>query len=196
MRKRLIRNLIVFNFHQKNMQVCTFIDQIFQAAEFLSYGATEQQLVERIIMNLHPEILKETAFLNKPYIRDELFRVVNQIEERFCVAEERRNMERETRRNYCHGESPDRPHFYSKDHPPRKIKCWHCGRTGHVRSSCFRRRERFAGRKILSSFQKVVGVPADAPLWTMVELKSGKVPALLDTGAQFSCVRSEVAEFL
>ena len=82
-RERLIRKLIVFNFHQKNMQVRTFIDQTFQAAEFLSYGATEQQLVERIIMNLHPEILKETAFLNPPNTREELFRVVNQIEERF-----------------------------------------------------------------------------------------------------------------
>ena len=96
MRERLIRKLIVFNFHQKNMQVRNFIDQIFQAAEFLSYGATEQQLLERIIMNLHPEILKETAFLNLPNTRDELFRVVNQIEQRFCAADERRNMERET----------------------------------------------------------------------------------------------------
>jgi len=40
-RERMIRNLIVFNFHQKGMQVRTFIEQIFQAAEFLSHGATE-----------------------------------------------------------------------------------------------------------------------------------------------------------
>jgi len=134
--ERLIRNLIVFNFHQKNMQVRTFIDQIFQAAEFLSYGATEQQLVERIIMNLHPEILKEAAFLNRPNTRDEVFRVVNQIEERFCVAEERRNMERETRKNYGRGDSPDRFQRHGQAHPPRKIKCWKCGQTGHVRDRC------------------------------------------------------------
>jgi hypothetical protein len=30
----------------------------------------------------------------------------------------------------------------------------------------------------------------------MLQLKVGKVPALVDTGAQFSCVRGNVAEFV
>jgi hypothetical protein len=30
----------------------------------------------------------------------------------------------------------------------------------------------------------------------MLGVKGGKVPALVDTGAQFSCVRADVAEFL
>jgi len=122
-RERLIRKLIVFNFHQRNMPVRIFIDQIFQAAEFLSYAATEQQLVERIVMNLHPEILKETAFLNSPNTREELGRVVNQIEERFCVANERRRMQRVTDNNQDRGGLPDRPHRYDRAHPPRKLKC-------------------------------------------------------------------------
>ena len=122
-RERLIRKLIVFNFHQRNMPVRIFIDQIFQAAEFLSYAATEQQLVERIVMNLHPEILKETAFLNSPNTREELGRVVNQIEERFCVANERRRMQRVTDNNQDRGGLPDRPHRYDRGHPPRKLKC-------------------------------------------------------------------------
>ena len=50
--------------------------------------------------------------------------------------------------------------------------------------------------RILSTFRKVVAVPADAPLWVMLQLKSDRVPALLDTGAHFSCVRSDVAEIL
>jgi hypothetical protein len=39
-------------------------------------------------------------------------------------------------------------------------------------------------------------VPRGAPLWVMLELHVGKVPVLIDTGAQFSYVRSDVAEFL
>jgi len=39
-------------------------------------------------------------------------------------------------------------------------------------------------------------VPRDSPLWVNLELKVGKVTALIDTGAQFSCIRSDVAEFL
>jgi hypothetical protein len=38
------------------------------------------------------------------------------------------------------------------------------------------------------------GVPRRA-LVGHVELQVGKVPALVDTGAQFSCVRSDVTEF-
>jgi hypothetical protein len=37
--------------------------------------------------------------------------------------------------------------------------------------------------------------PCDFPLWVGVQLKVGKVLALIDTGAQFSCIRVDVAEF-
>jgi len=50
--------------------------------------------------------------------------------------------------------------------------------------------------KIMKSFGKVAALPADAPLCVMVGLKRGKIPALLDTGAQSSCIRSDIAEFL
>jgi len=39
-------------------------------------------------------------------------------------------------------------------------------------------------------------VPVEEPLWVFLKLKSGSVPALVDTGAQFSCIRTEVAEYL
>jgi len=53
-RERLIRDLIVFNFHGEGQSMRVYIDQVFQAAEFLQYEATELQLVERVVMNLHP----------------------------------------------------------------------------------------------------------------------------------------------
>ena len=39
-------------------------------------------------------------------------------------------------------------------------------------------------------------MPSDSPLWVMLELRVGKVPALVDTGAQLSCIRSDVVEYL
>ena len=44
----------MFNFHEKVQSMHMYIEQVFQAAEFLQYEATEQKLVERVIMNLHP----------------------------------------------------------------------------------------------------------------------------------------------
>jgi len=49
---------------------------------------------------------------------------------------------------------------------------------------------------ILSGLRKVTAVPRDAPLWVALEIKVDRVPALIDTGAQFSCIRSDVAQFL
>jgi hypothetical protein len=43
---------------------------------------------------------------------------------------------------------------------------------------------------------KIAVVPRDSLLWVQLEFKVGKVPGLIDTGAQFSCVRTDVAEFL
>jgi hypothetical protein len=135
-RERLIRTLIVFNFHQKRKSVRTFIDQVFQAAGFLLYEATEPQLVERVVMNLHPDILKEAAFLDKPCSREELIRVVNLIEERFSVARERQKLEQvengSDRSEHFSGGFQRRTHTQVV----RNIKCWNCGRMGHVQNRC------------------------------------------------------------
>ena len=49
---------------------------------------------------------------------------------------------------------------------------------------------------ILSGLKKVTAVPFQPLLCVQLQFKVGKVPALIDTGAQFSCVRANVAEFL
>ena len=41
-----------------------------------------------------------------------------------------------------------------------------------------------------------MAVTAEDTLYFVLKLKSGSIPALVDTGAQFSCIRTEVAEYL
>ena len=65
-RERLVRELIVFNFHQEGEPLRAYFDQVFQNAEFLLYEATEEQLVQRVIMNLHPSILNLVSLVNTP----------------------------------------------------------------------------------------------------------------------------------
>ena len=50
--------------------------------------------------------------------------------------------------------------------------------------------------KVLSGLKKVAASPMDPLLWVVFEMKTGRVPALVDKGAQFSCIRADVAEFL
>jgi hypothetical protein len=66
-----------------------YIDQVFQAAQFLQYEAMEQQLVDRVVMNLHPQVLSQAAFLEKPRSHKDLYRLVGLIEEKFSVLKER-----------------------------------------------------------------------------------------------------------
>jgi hypothetical protein len=88
-RERLIRDLIVFNFHGEGQPLRVYIDLVFQAVDFLQYEANKQQLVERVLMNLHPHILRQAAFLEKPRCRKELYRLVGLMEERFPIMQER-----------------------------------------------------------------------------------------------------------
>ena len=76
-RERLIRELIVFNFHSEGQSIRAYFDLVFQTAEFFQYQATEQQLVQRVIMNLHPNILNLAGLVDKPRSRKELAHVVN-----------------------------------------------------------------------------------------------------------------------
>jgi hypothetical protein len=48
----------------------------------------------------------------------------------------------------------------------------------------------------LNNLRKVTVAPSDPLLWVSLKLKVGTIPALIDTGAQISCVRQDVIEFL
>ena len=88
------------------------------------------------------------------------------------------------------------------------MKCWRCGRIGHFRRNCISnatspRNGQLPGRqrqtprpKVLSCENKITAVPQTVPLRVMLELRVEKIPAPVDTGTQFSCVRSDVTEFL
>jgi len=85
-RERLIRDLIIFKFHEVGESMRSYVDQVFQAAIFLQYGATEQELIDRVLMNLHPEVLAQSAFLDRPRSRKEMYKIMGLIEEKMSVA--------------------------------------------------------------------------------------------------------------
>jgi hypothetical protein len=136
-RERLIREIITFNFHDRAMPVREYIDQDFAAARNLEYGAGEQDLVDRVVMNLHSDVLAHSAFLERPHSRKDLSNVVGLIEEKIAV-----NKERQRNSSGQAAKSGEEPRSKQADrnvprhsHPP---KCWSCGRVGHVQRHCRR----------------------------------------------------------
>lgn len=133
-RERLIRGLIIFNFHSAETPVREYIDQVYTVAKTLEFNAKEQELVDRIMMNLHPDILAHSAFLDRP-CRQELYDVIALIEEKVAVTRERQRDLSE--RSTASGRGPgDVPGNRNTQKRPPNLKCWTCGRPGHIQRHC------------------------------------------------------------
>jgi hypothetical protein len=52
-----IRELVVFNFQERDCSLSELIKEVVDAAVFLQYQSSEGGIVDRILMNLHTDIL-------------------------------------------------------------------------------------------------------------------------------------------
>jgi hypothetical protein len=198
-RERLIRDLIVF--------ICMmvadrqdYVEQILDTATFLEYGADEQELVDRVVTNFHPSVLAHSAFMDKPHTRAELLKIIEALEERASVRVERKQQEV---KKVVRGEPKPVHQGESTTQQRRGPKCWGCGQLGHVRRDCRKnpepRNEQVSGGqgtprgRILGAL-KHVRRSAEMPLWFMAEFQVGRLPTVVDTGAQFCCIRADMVE--
>jgi len=81
----MVRDLIVFNFHEEGQSLRDFVDRVFEAAKFLEYEGDEEQLVCRIVMNLHSAIFAHAAFLERLRFRKEMMSAIGLIEKKNSV---------------------------------------------------------------------------------------------------------------
>jgi len=88
-REKMIRELVVFHFRERDCPLREFMKKVVDAAEFLQYSTSEGEIVDRILMNLHPDILAQAAFLPRPGSYRELRDMVGLIEKRMAVLAER-----------------------------------------------------------------------------------------------------------
>jgi hypothetical protein len=119
-----------------------FIKEVVDAAEFLQYRTSEGEIVDRILMTLHLDILAQAAFLPRPGSYRELRDMVGLIEEKMAVLAERQRSVTGSSSSQMveNGSLPDNKPggavgegtLSSKNGP----KCWHCGKQGHVQRNC------------------------------------------------------------
>jgi hypothetical protein len=72
----MIRDPVVFHFKGEEQPLRTYIEQVFATAQFLQYAVTEQEQVDRVVMNFNPSMLNHAAFVDRPHSRTELYKVV------------------------------------------------------------------------------------------------------------------------
>jgi hypothetical protein len=87
--ERLVRDLVVNKIQWKVAPSREHIDGVFSTAEFLGYQASEQELVDRVVTNLHPSVLAHAALLNRLRSRVELLELVGIIGEFLCARVDR-----------------------------------------------------------------------------------------------------------
>jgi len=136
-KEKMIRELVVFNFQKKGQPIREFIKEVTDAAEFLQYNASEADIVERVLMNLNPDILAQAALLPRPNSFQELRHTVGLLEERLAVLSERQRPEvRATGAQgidrFSRGSDRQRGSAVSDQQANRRgPKCWKCNRWGH-----------------------------------------------------------------
>jgi len=79
----MIRTHVVFNIHEENVAICDYVNRVFAGPRFFEYEAEEVQLVAGILTKLHPTVLAQSAFLERPHTRKGLINAVSMIEWKF-----------------------------------------------------------------------------------------------------------------
>jgi hypothetical protein len=166
-----------------------YVEQIFDTAKFLEYGADEQEFVNRVVTNLHPSVLAHAAFMDRPHTKAELLRIIETLEERASVRVERKQ-QAEVKKVVRSEERPVRQ-GESNTQQRRGPKCWGCGQLGHVRRNCCknpgpRNGQASVGQgtprgRILGALKPVRRSANELPLWFMAEFQLGRLPTVVDS---------------
>jgi hypothetical protein len=118
-----------------------FIKEVVDAAEFLHCRASEGEIMDRILMNLHLDKLAQAAFLPRPGSYRELRDMVGLIEERMAVLAECQHSDTGSNTQMVdRGSLPDNKLGGTAVEGRRSSKngpnCWHCGKLGRFQKNC------------------------------------------------------------
>jgi hypothetical protein len=129
----------VFHFQGRYCPLRDFIKEVVGAAGFLRCRSSEREIVDRILINLPPDILAQAAFLPRPgSCRD----MVGLLEDRMAVLAEHKRPDMDSS-SYQKGEgrclSENKPGGAADDGKPSSrngTTFWRCGKQGHVQRNC------------------------------------------------------------
>ena len=131
-RERMIRDLVIFNFHGEGQALRAYIEQVFAAAKFLHYDVSEQDLVDRVVMNFQPSVLSHAAFVDRPCTLKELYKEVGIVEEKLAVAQERQRLQLP----YVNIGNPMGVPCSGPVRAAPPMKCWKSGDPSRIRRDC------------------------------------------------------------
>jgi hypothetical protein len=104
------------------------------AADILGLEGPESRLVRRMLQNLHPRIKARLVFVTKLESVKDLFTLATTVAEAVAVEELRKSMTTATRQGEASRATPSSTVVTgpSLAGPNRRVRCWGCGKWGHI----------------------------------------------------------------
>jgi hypothetical protein len=137
-KERLLSSYVLDRFQGSREGLNDYIMAVVAAAAILGFTGTEQQLVHRMLQNLHPKIRPHMLFVTEPESVSELFALATQVAEAVAVEEHRQNLATPVKpevSTHAFANAMVRDNLRSARADGR-VRCWGCGRNGHVQRDC------------------------------------------------------------
>jgi hypothetical protein len=137
-KERFLSSYVLDRFQRAEEDLTSFVMSVGAAAGVLGFPGTEQQLVHRMLQNMHPRNKSYCLFEARPDTVQGLYRLASTVAEA-CAVES----QREQQMGLVPQAAAPRPLVSSvlKTSAPqsianREMSCWKCGGKGHIARYC------------------------------------------------------------
>jgi hypothetical protein len=137
-KERFMLSYVTERFQSSGEDLNSYVMSVVAAAAILGFAGTEQQLVHRMVQNMHPSVKAYCLFESRPVTVRELYSLATTVAEAVAVEDQRMRLnasgpQSATPRNLASAVVKTERSSAGAD---RRSECWRCGVVGHFARHC------------------------------------------------------------
>jgi hypothetical protein len=137
-KERFLISYVTERFQAPGEDLNSYVMSVVAAAAILGFAGTEQQLVHRMVQNMHPSVKAYCWFESRPETVQELYSLATTVAEAVAVEDQRKRLIASGPLGVTPGNMVNSvvKTQGSSTRADRRGKCWRCGVVGHVARYC------------------------------------------------------------